>query len=145
MQRTVETNDQFSAPQQSLIKLENVSFNLCCSFLTSTASIYSPASQMYWEIKYFLRMDRKCFSIFTGTFHSIVAEDTYITGQKNTKIIQRSGIIPITHQNRFFRKQQGRVAGKWSDRGSNGPSQDTRASQLYMTKKGWCLRHGLYT
>lgn len=49
--------------------------------------IYLPASQTYWEIKYFLRMDRKCFSIFTAIFNSIVAEETYITGQKNAKVI----------------------------------------------------------
>lgn len=87
--------------------------------------------------KVFLRMDRKYLSIFTTIFNS------YITGQENAKVIQRSGIIPITHQSRFFRKLQGTVAGKWSERGSKGPSQDARASHLYMTKKDWCLRHGL--
>lgn len=77
-------------------------------------------------------MHRKFFSIFTAIFNSIVAEETYITGQKNAKVIQRSGIISITHQSRFFRKLQGRVAGKWSDRDSKGPSQDAGASQLYI-------------
>lgn len=86
---------------------------------------------MYRERKYFLRMDRKCFSIFAVRFNGVVAEETYIIGQEDAKII-----LEI----RFYRKLPGCVARKQSDGGSKGPSQDARASLLQMTKNRLMLK-----
>lgn len=117
MHRIVETYAEFSSPQQSFIQLENVSCNLCRRFLTSTANsmVHLSVTNILIHKSIFLRMERECFSILTAVFNSIVAEQTYVTGQKNAKVIQRSGIIPTTHQSRFFRKLQERISVKWSE------------------------------
>lgn len=73
---------------------------------------------------YFLRLDRKCFSIFTARFYNTVTEKICIAHSPNGCRGNSWGQI--------FQRTAGKVAWKWSDGAAKGL---VRIQEHYWSKK----------
>lgn len=67
---------------------------------------FSDINSQYYIFASFIKIQRdkiffkdgKRVCLFTSIFNRIDAEESYIIGQNNAKVIWRSGLVPVTHE-----------------------------------------------